>query len=88
MCIVPPMKENIHILNIKDMAGLLTPTSAQLLVSALRKVKQLIVDYTKLRRFTKKYKKQKKRFFGCRLGFKIFRLGLRNTRFKGLRFSD
>ena len=51
-------------------------------------VKQLFVDYTNLRRFTKKYKKQKKRIFGNRIGLKIFRLGLKKFRFKGLRFSD
>ena len=54
----------------------------------IMQVKQLIVDYTKLCRFTKKYKKQKKRIFGVRLGLKKFRLGLKNLRFKGLRFSD
>ena len=51
-------------------------------------VKQLIVDDTKLCRFTKKYKKQKKRIFGVRLGFKNFILGLKKIRFKGVRFSD
>ena len=35
----------------------------------------LIVDFTKLCRFTKKYKKQKKRIFGVRLRFKNCRLG-------------
>ena len=39
--------------------------------------KQLIVDYTKLRRFTKKYKKQIIRIFKNRLGLQKFRLGLK-----------